>query len=133
MDDRAQELCEKETVTYIYPVCTYWVDNRAQEMCEKETVTHIYPVCTYWVDNRAQELCEHGGGGSGLSFCISHSSPSLIGLTVYVDVKHHERRRGFHAELGSCLNREVGLGPHSLSHSSPVPNKPYGFCGRDAP
>ena len=37
------------------------------------------------------------------------------------------------AELGSCVNREGGLGPHSLSHSSPVPNKPYGFCGRKAP
>ena len=37
------------------------------------------------------------------------------------------------AELGSCVNREVGLGSHSLSHSSPVPNKPYSFCGRKAP
>ena len=29
------------------------------------------------------------------------------------------------------MNSEVELGPHSISHSSPVPNKPYGFCGRD--
>ena len=28
------------------------------------------------------------------------------------------------------MNREMGLGSHSLSHSSPVPNEPYGFCGR---
>ena len=28
------------------------------------------------------------------------------------------------------MNREVGLDSHSLSRSSPVPNKPYGFCGR---
>ena len=32
-----------------------------------------------------------------------------------------------------CVNREVGLGSHSLSHTSHVPNKPYGFCGRKAP
>ena len=31
------------------------------------------------------------------------------------------------------MNREVGLGSHFLSHSSPVPNKPYGLCGRKAP
>ena len=36
-------------------------------------------------------------------------------------------------ELRSCVKREVGLGSHSLSHSSPVPNKLYGFCGRKAP
>ena len=29
--------------------------------------------------------------------------------------------------------REVGPGSHSLSYSSPVPNKPYGPCGRKAP
>ena len=33
-------------------------------------------------------------------------------------------------ELRSCANGEVGLGSHSLSHSFPVPNKPYGFCER---
>ena len=31
-----------------------------------------------------------------------------------------------------CVNRVVGLVSHSLSHSFPVPNKPYGFCGREA-
>ena len=33
------------------------------------------------------------------------------------------------------MNREVGLGSlvPSLSHSSPVPSKPYGFCGLKAP
>ena len=31
------------------------------------------------------------------------------------------------------MNREVGLGSHSLSLSSPVPNKPYGFRGRKTP
>ena len=29
------------------------------------------------------------------------------------------------------MNREVELGPHSLSDSSPVPNRPYGFCDRN--
>ena len=31
------------------------------------------------------------------------------------------------------MNREVGLGFHSLSHSFPVPNKPHDFPGRKAP
>ena len=35
--------------------------------------------------------------------------------------------------FSSCVNREVGMGSHSLSHSSPAPNNPYGFCGRKAP
>ena len=38
-----------------------------------------------------------------------------------------------HSELRSRVNRVVGLGSHCLSHSSPDPNKPYGFCGRKAP
>ena len=37
---------------------------------------------------------------------------------------------GLASELRSCANGEVGLGSHSLSHSFPVPNKPYGFCER---
>ena len=37
------------------------------------------------------------------------------------------------SELRSCVNRNVGLGSHSLSQSSSVPNKPYGFCGHKAP
>ena len=37
------------------------------------------------------------------------------------------------SELRSCVNREVGLGSHSLSYSSPVPHKSYGFCGRKTP
>ena len=36
-------------------------------------------------------------------------------------------------QLRSYVNWEVGLGSHSLSHSFPVPNNPYGFCGRQAP
>ena len=31
------------------------------------------------------------------------------------------------------VNREVGLGSHSLSHPSHVPDKPCGFCGRKTP
>ena len=41
-----------------------------------------------------------------------------------------ERKR---AQGGNCVNREVGLGSHFLSHSSPVPNKPCGLSGRKAP
>ena len=43
-------------------------------------------------------------------------------------------------EVRSCchssefvVNREVGLVSHSLSHSSPIPNKLCSFCGRKAP
>ena len=46
---------------------------------------------------------------------------------------HHERSSYCHSpELRSCVNREVGLGSYSLSHSSPVPDKVYGFYGRKA-
>ena len=34
---------------------------------------------------------------------------------------------------GAVVNREVGVGSHSLSHSYPVPDKPCGFCGLKAP
>ena len=40
-------------------------------------------------------------------------SPSLISLMVFVKVKQHCESRGGHPGL-------------------PVPNKPYGFCGRKA-
>ena len=30
------------------------------------------------------------------------------------------------------IREVVDLSSHSLSHSSPVPNKPHGFCGRKA-
>ena len=63
------------------------------------------------------------------SHSLSHSSPipnivmSQMSQMVSVDVivNRHERRR-LCAELKSCMNREVGLGSHSLSHSSPIPN-----------
>ena len=34
--------------------------------------------------------------------------------------------------FGECVDREVGLGTHSLSQYSSVPSKPYGFGGRKA-
>ena len=37
------------------------------------------------------------------------------------------------SELMSCVNSEVSVGSHSLSHSSHVPNKTYGFCGGRTP
>ena len=70
---------------------------------------------------------------------LSHSSHSSLVLNkpslVSVDAKHHERRRRRWrrrrtTEFRSCVNREVGLGSHSLSYSSPIPNKPYGFWGQ---
>ena len=40
---------------------------------------------------------------------------------------------GNFAQLRSCVKVEVGLGSHSLFHSSSVPNKPYILCGLKAP
>ena len=63
------------------------------------------------------------------SHSLSHFPPSLISLTVSVDVKHNERRLCRAHEL--C---EQGGGP-GISFPfpfHPVPNKPYGFCGREA-
>ena len=34
---------------------------------------------------------------------------------------------------GAVSNTELGPCSNSISHSSPAPNKPYGFCGRKAP
>ena len=53
-------------------------------------------------------------------------SPSLISLMVFVDVKHHiylltENIRVRGQELCESRGGRPGL---------PVPNKPYGFCGR---
>ena len=59
--------------------------------------------------------------------------PSLKSHTVSVDVNHHETRRRNHQSYNNCVNSEVGLDSHYLSRSSPVPKKPYGFCGRKAP
>ena len=67
------------------------------------------------------ELCEQGGE-FGLSFLIPFFPPSPISRTVSVDVKYHERRRQLKTtEPWSCVNREVNLGSHSLTHSSPSP------------
>ena len=74
---------------------------------------------------------EEASTTSGLRSCVkvevaTLGSPSPISLMVFVDVKHHERRR-LTSELRSCVNREVDLGSYSISDSSPVPNKPYVF------
>ena len=37
------------------------------------------------------------------------------------------------AEVRSCVNREGSPGLSVPTHSSPVPDKPCGFCGREAP
>ena len=80
-------------------------------------------------------------------FADSHSDLALLGdLNFHYDdsaysrvnrlqiaLKQSDWLTGRKSKLRSCVNREVGLGSHSLSHSSPVPNKPYGFCGRAAP
>ena len=52
-------------------------------------------------------------------------SPSLIVLMVSVDVKQHGRRNSAHRAQELCENRggRPGL---------PVPNSPYGLCGRKA-
>ena len=89
---------------------------------------------------------------SELSSCVNREAglalipypilpPSLISLMVSVDVKYHktittkteEKNTGDQSSGRSCMNSEASLGSQSLSHSSPAPNKPYGFCGRKAP
>ena len=51
-------------------------------------------------------------------------SPSLISLLVSVDVKHHERRTLSEGqELCQSRSGHPGL---------PVPDTPYGLCGRNA-
>ena len=40
--------------------------------------------------------------------------PSLISLTVSVDVKHRERRRYRRSELRSCVNRDWALIPYPI-------------------
>ena len=42
-------------------------------------------------------------------------------------------KRVSRTQLKNYVNREVGLGSHTLSHSAPVPDKPYGLCGRKTP
>ena len=44
--------------------------------------------------------------------------------------KNAVHKVSFFSELRSCVNREVGLGSHNLSQTSPIPNKLNGFCGR---
>ena len=67
-----------------------------------------------------------GGGGGGRFSKKCHFDICTIYNNTDEGFKH--QRSG-----SSCVNREVGLGCHSLSHSSPVPNKPHGFCRRKAP
>ena len=40
--------------------------------------------------------------------------PSLISHTVFVDVKHLERRKMWTTERRSCVNKEVGLGSQAF-------------------
>ena len=51
---------------------------------------------------------------------------SFLKQWCYQTIKEREREREDKnmSRLRSCVNREVGLGSHSLSHSSPVHNKP---------
>ena len=94
------------------------VKYREEEDCVQSSGAVNRELCDQGVVNREVGLGSHSP---------SQSSPVLISHTVSADVKHHERRR-LCAELRRCVNSEVGL-----THSSPVPNKPYDVCGRKAP
>ena len=61
-------------------------------------------------------------------YCLRH--PQLTSLAALGEIKGAKLYRGI--ELRSCVSGEVGLGSHSQSCSSPIPNEPYGFCGRKA-
>ena len=82
---------------------------------------------------RAQDLCEQGGGPR-FSLPIPFSRPSLISPTVSVDVQHHERRKPLcHIPEAVWTGRSVWTVIAYPIYFSPIPNKPYGFCGRKAP
>ena len=73
-------------------------------------------------------------GQQKLVDCRTISTPALVDTPgKNVPSPASKTGRSKYSELRSRVNREVGPGSHSLSHSSPVPNKPYGFCGRKAP
>ena len=55
---------------------------------------------------------------------------SLINLVDSVDVKHHKRRRRLNIRGRELC--EEGCGPGYPPTPPPVPNKPYGFCGRNS-
>ena len=77
-----------------------------------------------------------GGQDGHLDFHTQLLSSGSMLLDVHRDRRDYQGRAKepkTTTELRGCVNREVGLGSHSLSHSSPVPNKPCGFCGRKAP
>ena len=59
---------------------------------------------------RGQELCESGGGRPGL--LVPNSPYGLCGRKATLN---------FNRSCHSCVNTEVGLGSHSLSHSLPCP------------
>ena len=68
------------------------------------------------------------------SHSLSHFHPSLIIHTVSVDGKAPGKKKTKRDDRAQKLC-EQGGGPW-LSFPipfSPVPNKPYGFCGRKAP
>ena len=75
-------------------------------------------------EGRTQELCEESGG-PGLSFSIQ--------LFPVPNKTYGFCGRGAPwKKAESRVNMAVGLGCHSLSHSSPVPKKPYGLSQRRA-
>ena len=69
------------------------------------------------------------------SHSLSRSSrPSLISPTVSVDVQHHERRKPLcHIPEAVWTGRSVWTLTAYPIYFSPIPDKPYGFCGRKAP
>ena len=68
-------------------------------------------------------------------FCTPTSLSLLNGIFIFFPIwkSYYASYRKGTSEFRSRVNREVGMGSHSLSHSSPVPKKPYDFHGRKAP
>ena len=66
-----------------------------------------------------------------------HHLPRDRWVTVIQQTPREEKTAHLHEETSGCLRRcvlrEVGLGSHSLFHSSPIPSKPYSLCGCKTP
>ena len=105
---RAQELCESRAGRPGVPAC-----NSPHGFCGRKPTLNF-------IGHRTTQ----SSGAVWKSKWTSWASPSLVVLTVSVDIKQHRTQRI--PEFRSCVKVEVDV----LGFS--VPNSPYGLCGHKA-